>query len=104
MSDPPGRPSEPKPSEQKPSGRSCVPMAKMIPNAELIASLLRRGDVHHCESCGQRMFVQSKSGLCPPCWNGRQPVDPGAPVQMDEELALAGILDETDIDLDILPA
>ena len=78
-------------------------MAKMIPNAELIASLVRKGEVHHCEVCGQRMFVRSKSGLCPPCWNGRQPTQADAPVRLDEELAMAGILDDTDIDLDILP-
>lgn len=78
-------------------------MAKMIPNAELIASLLRKGPIHHCESCGQRMFVRNDSGLCPLCWNGRQPLETVGPVHVDDELALAGILDDTDIDLDILP-
>ena len=77
-------------------------MAKLIPNAELIASLLRKGAVHHCENCGARMFVQMKSGLCPVCWNGHRPVE-NEPLHVDDELALAGILDETDIDLDILP-
>ena len=78
-------------------------MAKMIPNAELIASLLQKGPVHHCESCGQRMFVRNDSGLCPLCWNGRQPLETEGPLRMDDDLALAGILDDTDLDLDILP-
>jgi hypothetical protein len=49
------------------------------------------------------MFVRSESGLCPHCWNGRQPLETQGPLRVDDELALAGILDDTDIDLDILP-
>ncbi len=42
-----------------------------IPSAFLIRALAR-GESHHCDRCGGRMFVRSPSGLCPFCACGRE--------------------------------
>lgn len=43
-----------------------------IPNAFLIRALARR-ESGHCEGCGSRMFVPSRTGKCPYCYAGYPP-------------------------------
>jgi len=43
-----------------------------IPNAFLIRALAR-GPAEHCEGCGSRMFVQTRTGKCPYCRAGYPP-------------------------------
>lgn len=66
----------------------------------LIQTLLRRGAVHYCVNCGERMFVKYESGLCPICYNGRRELHLAEPVRhVSDEVALAGILDDPAIEL-----
>ena len=74
-------------------------MCKTIPNDAVVRALRQGGAVFECESCGERMFVRSNSGLCPMCWNGRRPIameEPARPVA--EGMCLAGILDDPAIE------
>lgn len=63
-------------------------MARVIPAKEIIQAL-SSGPVHHCENCAARMFVQSRSGLCPVCFNDKE----GAPLTIEK--LLEDVLDET---------
>jgi len=72
----------------------------MIHSGFLIQSLRRRGAVHRCTNCGERMFVKHASGLCPLCYNGRRQL------RLDEllhrapdEIVLAGVLDDPAIEV-----
>lgn len=47
-------------------------MAHEIPNAFLIRALARRPSPH-CEGCGGRMFVATRTGKCPYCYAGYPP-------------------------------
>ena len=74
--------------------------AGMIHNGFLIRSLRRRGAVHHCINCGERMFVKYASGLCPLCYNGRRKLHFDESVHFaPDEVALAGVLDDPAIEV-----
>ena len=74
--------------------------AEMIHNGFLIQSLRRRGAVHRCVNCGERMFVTYASGLCPLCYNGRRPLHLDEPVHVaPDEHVLAGVLDDPAIEV-----
>ena len=47
-------------------------MAHEIPNAFLIRALARR-ESPHCEGCGSKMFVTTRTGKCPYCYAGYPP-------------------------------
>lgn len=47
-------------------------MLHEIPNAFLIRALARR-ESPHCEGCGSRMFVPTRTGKCPYCYAGYPP-------------------------------
>jgi hypothetical protein len=47
-------------------------VAHEIPNAFLIRALARR-ESPHCEGCGSRMFVPTRTGKCPYCYAGHPP-------------------------------
>lgn len=47
-------------------------MTHEIPNAFLIRALARR-ESPHCEGCGSRMFVPTRTGKCPYCYAGYPP-------------------------------
>lgn len=47
-------------------------MTYQIPNAFLIRALARR-ESNHCEGCGSRMFVATRTGKCPYCYAGHPP-------------------------------
>jgi hypothetical protein len=47
-------------------------MLHQIPNAFLIRALARR-ESPHCEGCGSRMFVPTRTGKCPYCYAGYPP-------------------------------
>ena len=71
----------------------------MIHNGFLIQSLRRRGAIHRCINCGERMFVKYASGLCPLCYNGRRALRIDEPVHVVREgNALAGVLDDPAIE------
>ena len=73
---------------------------RMIHSGFLIQSLRRRGAVHRCINCGERMFVKYASGLCPLCYNGRRELHLDEPVHLaPDEIVLAGILDDPAIEL-----
>ena len=60
----------------------------LIPSAFVVWSLGRCRNVHHCETCGAKMFVRFASGLCPRCWNAdRSPAEPTR-ANGDEEIYL----------------
>jgi hypothetical protein len=71
----------------------------------LIRALASDGPSYDCTECGDRMFVQSSSGLCPLCFNGRGPrreIVSGPVRIVPERLALAGVLDDPSIeDIDV---
>jgi hypothetical protein len=71
----------------------------MIHSGFLIRTLRRRGAMHHCVNCGERMFVKYASGLCPLCYNGRRELRFSQPVRFArDEVVLAGILDDPAIE------
>jgi hypothetical protein len=72
----------------------------LINSGLLIQALRRRGPVHHCFNCGERMFVKYASGLCPLCFNGRRALRIEEPVHVVRSgRALAGVLDDPAIEL-----
>ena len=72
----------------------------MIHNGFLIQSLRRRGAVHSCLNCGERMFVKYASGLCPLCYNDRRELRLDEPVHVaPEERVLAGVFDDPAIEV-----
>ena len=74
--------------------------AEMIHSGFLIQSLRRRGAVHRCVNCGERVFVKYASGLCPLCYNGRRKLHLDEPVQIaPDERVLAGVLDDPAIEV-----
>jgi len=74
--------------------------AEMIHNGFLIQSLRRRGAVHRCINCGERMFVKYASGLCPLCYNGRRELHLDEAVYVaPDDYVLAGVLDDPAIEM-----
>ena len=72
---------------------------KTIHSGFLIQTLRRRGAVHRCINCGERMFVKYASELCPLCYNGRRAVHLDQPVYVvPDGNALAGVLDDPAIE------
>ena len=72
----------------------------LIHSGFLIQALRRGGAVHHCISCGERMFVKYASGLCPLCYNGRRELRLDEPVHVAaDEIVLAGVLDDPAIEV-----
>jgi len=70
-----------------------------IPSSFLVRALARRGAAHHCDNCGEVMFVRYASGLCPLCFNGRRSVTLPEPVyEVPHQRALAGVLDDPAIE------
>lgn len=78
----------------------------LLPSAFVVRALTRGGRRYHCANCGERMFVQYESGLCPLCYNGRRPwaasEDVGRPVP--DHMALAGVLDDPTVEATHAPA
>ena len=71
-----------------------------IHNGFLIQVLRRRGAIHYCVNCGERMFVKYASGLCPLCYNGRRELHLDEPVRAaPDECVLAGVLDDPAIEV-----
>jgi hypothetical protein len=76
-----------------PSSRS------LIPSSFVVRALTARGRRYACTNCGEQMFVQYESGLCPLCYNGRRPLrGTGAVREVPHALALAGVLDDPMLD------
>jgi len=74
--------------------------AALIHSGFLIQALRRGGAVHHCTSCGERMFVKYASGLCPLCYNGHREQRLDEPVHAAaDEMVLAGVLDDPAIEV-----
>jgi len=74
-----------------------IPIKKrlMIPGSWLVRALGERGDVYECRNCGDRMFVQYASELCPLCFNGRRAYNlVDAVHQVPDGGALVGVLDD----------
>ncbi len=72
----------------------------LIPSAFLVRALARDSKAHHCEACGERMFVRYASGLCPQCFNGVGGSVPQGPVvEVPDGLALAGVLDDPSVEV-----
>jgi hypothetical protein len=72
---------------------------KTIHSGFLIQTLRRRGPVHRCINCGERMFVKYASELCPLCYNGRREVRLDEPVHLVVSSdVLAGVLDDPAIE------
>jgi hypothetical protein len=71
----------------------------MIPSSFVIRALTQHGRRYECTNCGEQMFVQYESGLCPLCYNGRRPLR-GVPSVRDvpHVLALVGVLDDPMLD------
>jgi hypothetical protein len=67
----------------------------LIPSSFVVRALTSQGRRYACSNCGEQMFVQYDSGLCPLCYNGRRPLR-GSPVvrEVPHGLALAGVLDD----------
>ena len=67
----------------------------LIPSSFVVRALTSQGRRYACTNCGEQMFVQYDSGLCPLCYNGRRPLR-GSPVvrEVPHALALAGVLDD----------
>lgn len=72
----------------------------MIHSGFLIQSLRRRGAVHRCINCDERMFVKYASGLCPLCYNDRRELRLDEPVHLaPDEIVLAGVFDDPAIEV-----
>lgn len=67
----------------------------LIPSSFVVRALTAQGRRFACTNCGEQMFVQYDSGLCPLCYNGRRPLR-GTPTvrEVPQALALAGVLDD----------
>jgi hypothetical protein len=78
------------------STRAVLPKIRtMIPSSFVIRALAHHGKRFECKNCGEQMFVQYESGLCPLCFNGRRAVDyPRARREVPASLVLAGVLDD----------
>jgi hypothetical protein len=71
----------------------------MIPRSFVIRALTHQGRRYACTNCGEQMFVQYESGLCPLCYNGRRPLRGVQAMQeVPHALALAGVLDDPRLD------
>ena len=71
----------------------------MIPSSFVVRALVQQGRRYACKSCGEQMFVQYESGLCPLCYNGRRPVQHSGRVrEVPHALVLAGVLDDPMLD------
>lgn len=71
----------------------------MIPSSFVVRALSSEGRRYACANCGEQMFVQYESGLCPLCYNGRRPLRGVASVrEVPQALALAGVLDDPILD------
>jgi hypothetical protein len=67
----------------------------LIPSSFVVRALTSQGRRYACTNCGEQMFVQYDSGLCPLCYNGRRPLRGGPVVrEVPHSLALAGVLDD----------
>jgi hypothetical protein len=67
----------------------------MIPSSFVVRALTSQGRRYACTNCGEQMFVQYESGLCPLCYNGRRPLRGSeARREVPQALALAGVLDD----------
>ncbi len=73
----------------------------LIPSSFVIRALAQNGRRYACKNCGEPMFVQYESGLCPLCYNGRRELR-GIPAihEVPHALALAGVLDDPSLDLE----
>ncbi|MFI5319458.1 MAG: hypothetical protein ACHQ6V_07750 [Myxococcota bacterium] len=71
----------------------------MIPSSFVVRALTSQGRRYACTNCGEQMFVQFDSGLCPHCYNGRRPLRSLQSVrEVPLALALAGVLDDPQLD------
>ena len=71
----------------------------MLPSAFLVRALARGRHAFHCRNCGERMFVQYESGLCPLCYNGQSALHlPEVPHPVPDSHALAGVLDDPTVE------
>jgi hypothetical protein len=71
----------------------------MIPSSFVVRALSSQGRRYACANCGEQMFVQFESGLCPLCYNGRRPLRGGSALrEVPHALALAGVLDDPMLD------
>jgi hypothetical protein len=71
----------------------------MIPSSFVVRALTSQGRRYACSNCGEQMFVQFESGLCPLCYNGRRPLRGVQAVrEVPHALALAGVLDDPTLD------
>ncbi len=71
----------------------------MIPSSFVVRALTSQGRRYECTNCGEQMFVQFESGLCPLCYNGRRPLrGVGSVREVPHALALAGVLDDPMLD------
>jgi hypothetical protein len=67
----------------------------LIPSSFVVRALTAQGRRYECSNCGEQMFVQFESGLCPHCYNGRRPLRGSEAVrEVPHALALAGVLDD----------
>jgi hypothetical protein len=67
----------------------------LIPSSFVVRALSAQGRRYACTNCGEQMFVQYESGLCPHCYNGRRPMRGTGPErEVPLALALAGVLDD----------
>jgi hypothetical protein len=67
----------------------------LIPSSFVVRALTSQGRRYACTNCGEQMFVQYDSGLCPLCYNGRRPLRGTQAVrEVPHALALAGVLDD----------
>ena len=67
----------------------------LIPSSFVVRALSAEGRRYTCTNCGEQMFVQFESGLCPLCYNGRRPLrGAGSVREVPHALALAGVLDD----------
>lgn len=71
----------------------------MIPSSFVIRALAQHGRRYECTNCGEQMFVQYESGLCPLCYNGRRPLrGADSAREVPHVLALVGVLDDPMLD------
>jgi hypothetical protein len=67
----------------------------LIPSSFVVRALTSQGRRYACTNCGEQMFVQYESGLCPLCYNGRRPLRGVSTLrEVPHALALAGVLDD----------
>jgi hypothetical protein len=67
----------------------------LIPSSFVVRALTAQGRRYACTNCGEQMFVQFDSGLCPHCYNGRRPLRGSETArEVPHALALAGVLDD----------